>query len=166
MTRYERWSLGVSMVGVIAVVLSLGSIFVQTQQLNKTLESNAAQTLTGQLLDLDKVFIENADLRKYFFEGEDIQKDDEENDEVVAIADYYLDFFYSFLAQTRYLPELQTNSPSWRAWATYIRDTFASSPIMCKRLNEVQGWYTREYIRFVISLDACEHQSLKLDERS
>ena len=141
---YEALSLVISALGLISIVLLIN----QTRQLSNSLESTVHQAITNQMLEVNRIFIENPDLRPYFYSGKAISPQDPNLAKALAVADLQLDFFDSFWTQSDNLPELHRDGPEWDAWNNYIGDSFRHSPIMCKRLQEVHGWYTPDFIKF------------------
>lgn len=125
----------------------------QTRELSASLESTAYQTITNQELDLDKMFVDHPELRSYFFEGKDTTPDDPNYTRVQAVADFELDVFDSFYSQAPHVPDITPGNPAWTAWDTYIKDSFANSSALCRRLDSVQRWYTPSFI--AIAAEAC-----------
>lgn len=120
----------------------------QTQAQAQALESSVYQGILDKQLEMDQVLIENADLRPYFAEGKPIRAIDPRYQRVLAIAEYQLDFFDLLLRQSQYLALLDRKGQAWAAWETYIRDSFARSPILCEHLQQIQTWYTPELLDF------------------
>lgn len=96
-----------------------------------------------QLYDLDKLFIKHPELRPYFYNGQEMSKaaSDDERQRILAIAEFQLDFFDSFLTQREYLTLKPEELKNWR---TYIEDSFSHSPAMCYRLKGVEDRYNSE----------------------
>jgi hypothetical protein len=140
-------SLFLSLIG----LLSIGILVYQTRQSSRALESTAHQTIHGQALDVDKLFIENSSLRPYFDSGKELGERDPNRDKVLALADLQIDFFASFWRQTDNIPALQHDTAEWRAWKNYIQSTFAASPVMRKRLAGTKDWYTPDFVCFALA---------------
>ena len=138
-----------SLLGTLATIVGIFFLIVQTNKASEALESSAYQTISSQLLDLNKLFVDKSELRPYFFSGKDLTEADAEYTkiytQVISIADLQLDFFDSFWTQADHISDLRNDSAGWKAWDQYITDSFANSPIMCRRLSQVQRWYTCDF---------------------
>ena len=123
--------------------------FVQAQHLARSVESGAYQSITSELLELHKLYLEHPELRPYFRDGRDIRPDDPNYEQALVLAEFQLDFFDSFWVQSEQMPNiLGREGPDWLSWVTYMRDSFALSPIMCRHLDSIKAWYTPEFVAF------------------
>lgn len=143
LTTFELLQIIISIFGFALVIRSIN-------QVSNTLHNTASQNITSQLLELDNIFIDkdNAKLWPYFHEGKSLDISEQATDygRIISIADYHLDFFDLFYAQAMYLPELSEGTAARTAWENYIYDSFAESPVMCERINDVQSWYEPELV--------------------
>lgn len=144
LTPYELISLVISLLGLISLII----IYIQTREITAqtknsaaSLHSTAYQAVTTQEMEVDKLFIEHPTLRPYFFSGKEIREDSPDYALAESIADYELDFFDSAQSQLRLLKELDPTNIDEDAWNSYFDDSFANSPILCRRLNELATWY-------------------------
>lgn len=141
LTVYELATLLLSLIG-------LGSLFFIARQVHMAGEQAQAakiqtqalttQSVMSQLLQLDSLFIEHPEVRPYFYYGKEINKGDEHYDRALAVAEFQLDFFDSYLTQSQYLT---LGDEERQNWEKYITDSFSTSPIMCARLKDAPGWY-------------------------
>jgi len=123
--------------------------FVQAQHLARSVESSAYQSITSELLELHKLHLEHPELRPYFRNGRDIGPDDPNYNRAIVLAEFQLDFFDSFWVQSEQMPNiLGRQGAAWLSWVTYMRDSFALSPIMCRHLDGIKTWYTPEFVAF------------------
>lgn len=144
LTPYELTSLVISFLGLISLIIiytQTRAITTQTKNSAASLHSSAYQAITTQEMEVDKLFVENPTLRPYFFSGKEIREDNLDYALAESIADYELDFFDSAQSQLRLLQELEPTSIDKEAWDAYFDDSFAHSPILCRRLNELATWY-------------------------
>jgi hypothetical protein len=49
-----------------------------------------------------------------------------------------------------YFAEGLFTEEEWEAWEAWMTRSFAKSPIMCKRLNDLQYEYTRDIVMFAV----------------
>jgi hypothetical protein len=43
---------------------------------------------------------------------------------------------------------LDRRGRAWSAWISYMRDSFAMSPVMCRHLDSIKTWYTPDFVAF------------------
>ena len=80
--------------------------------------------------------------------------DNPDYQKALVLAEYQLDFFDSFWVQSQQMPELLDHKGrAWMSWMTYMKASFALSPIMCRHLNSIRTWYTPEFVEF--ARDSC-----------
>ena len=128
---------------------------------NKSLTSSSYAAVVNEQLQLTSIFIEEPILGSFFLndgattDPVDLEalKDDNPNlyYKVIAVADYHLDFFDLFIGQSDYFLKFDDgvfDEEAWESWLRYIKDTFAQSPVLCQRLEQVQNWYTAYYRDF------------------
>jgi hypothetical protein len=129
MKSFERWSLIVSILGFIAVIYTI-------HDAATAFKSDTYSKATPWILDLDKTFVEQSQLRPYFYDNiTNINSSD--TNQAFALAEYILDTYDSFLSQrTRYGHQIL--NPDWSKW---MEDTFTSSPLLVDYLKEHKDWY-------------------------
>jgi hypothetical protein len=142
LTPYELVTLLLSISGLISLFFIAQQVRTANEQaLTAKIQTQAltTQSVMDQLLRLDDLFISHPELRPYFYKRKEIIEGDGNYDKALAVAEFQLDFFDSYLTQAEYLslkPEERQN------WETYIADSFSNSPIMCVRLKGAPGWYS------------------------
>jgi hypothetical protein len=151
-TPYEALSVILSVIGLVSLYLLLEQTEVaalQTQHLARSVESGAYQSVANELLELHKLYLEHPELRPYFRGGRDIRPDDPNYEKALVLAEYQLDFFDSFWAQSQHMPRLlDRRGRAWAAWIAYMKDSFSLSPIMCRHLDSIKTWYTPDFVEF------------------
>jgi hypothetical protein len=152
LSPYEVLNVVFSVLGLLSLYFLLEQTrgtFVQAQHLARSVESGAYQSITTELLELHKLYLEHPQLRPYFRGGRDIRPDDPNYEQALVLAEYQLDFFDSFWVQSEQMPHiLNRDGPEWLSWLSYMRDSFALSPLMCRHLDSVKTWYTSEFVAF------------------
>ncbi len=152
LSPYEVLNVVFSVLGLLSLYFLLEQTrgtFVQAQHLARSVESGAYQSITNELLELHKLYLEHPELRPYFRRGRDIRPDDPNYEQALVLAEYQLDFFDSFWVQSEQMPHiLSREGPQWLSWLAYMRDSFALSPVMCRHLDSVKTWYTPEFVAF------------------
>jgi hypothetical protein len=149
---YEMLNVLFSVLGLLSLYFLLEQTrgtFVQAQHLARSVESGAYQSITTELLELHKLYLEHPALRPYFRGGRDMAPDDPHYDEALVLAEYQLDFFDSVWVQSEQMPHiLDRQGAEWQTWLAYMKDSFALSPIMCRHLEGNRTWYTPEFVAF------------------
>ena len=141
MTKYEQWSLIVAALGFIAVIVSLFFLIRQTRFVAKTLKAALVDSLSNRQYDIDKLFIDQPEIRKYFYDGADTPTTGSvEYARVTATAEYILDFFVMVLIQKDEYTDLLPRD--W--WLAYIKDMLTNSPVLCEVLEHRKEWYRKE----------------------
>src|SRR3954451_4283783 len=112
---------------VILTIIGFGFVLYSIKQISATLKISAHTAATVNLLELDKLFIENPEYWPYFHRNMEMASDDGRYLKLVAIADFMLDYFQGLLQQA---PHAWNSSDTSRR---FIREMFRSSPILCKR---------------------------------
>ena len=152
LSPYEVLNVIFSVLGLLSLYFLLEQTrgtFVQAQHLARSVENGAYQSITTELLELHKLYLEHPALRPYFRGGRDIRPDDPNYQQALVLAEYQLDFFDSFWVQSEQMPNiLDRNGPAWLSWLSYMKDSFAQSPIMCRHLDTVKAWYTPQFVAF------------------
>ena len=155
LTLYEKLSLVISFFGALSLIFIYSQtrlIYVQTGQATVNMQASIYATIANQTLELDKIFIEKPELRPFFYDGVDIKENEKNYNQVMAIAEYHLDFFDSTMTQLGYIPEEQDSKENKETWNHYFADGFAKSPALCKRIRSNSNWYMRPLVQI-----ACEN---------
>ena len=122
----------------------------QTKQQTEALQRDAIGAIHSSVLELDKMFLDNAHLRPYFYSGQDISPVSEFYDEVLSIAEYQLNLFEVFWVQSYFARDLFTPE-DWEAWEEWMSEGFADSPILCKHLHDLQLMYSEALVNFAVA---------------
>ena len=133
LTRFERWTLIIQVIGTLLVVVSLGFIAYQTQQTAQLARRQAYEGGSGQMSAIDNIFVEHPEVYPYFYEGKAIATNDPEYNKVLTVAMAVTNFLEATL------PRDGVDPMPW--WETYMSDQFALSPIMCEYLERRNAWF-------------------------
>lgn len=129
----------------------LGVIFVilQINLAVQSIESNTAIYMSHGVQELNKIFIEKPHLWPYFNAQKKLEKNDENYNAVLALADFHLDLMESIWIQSDNIKEYETDPSSWQGWENWMRSIFKDSPVMCPRLKKVKSWYSQEFVEYI-----------------
>lgn len=143
MTSYEFMSLLISLIGFVAVIISLMFVAKQNKMIADSLHENTIEHTMGPVFELSKVFIEYPDIRKYFYSEETIDKNHPCYDRVIAISYLVLDTFdHYFVNEHLLISSYKTNKERWNCW---IVDMFRNSPALRSVYSEYSEWYPDDF---------------------
>lgn len=153
--KFGRW---VSIIAQIIAALSFAALAAgiwfaidQAQEVRESIDASTYNTITTQLLEINKVFVEHPEMQKYIYGEADVRKGESDYDRAYAVGDLVLNFFDNYIALELHL--VSTNY-ELEAWHLYISDTFSSSPIICKILFEAKDEYGEELVK--MATKACK----------
>ena len=148
LSKFQRLSLTISAIGLAISALGFTAVIVSIWTAQKQVTNVAAQTrlqvrdrTLGNVLALDKVFLDHPELRPYFYEGKDLDKSDPLYPKVEAVAEMHLDVFDYLLNYRRQFPE-EYHFPEGHG--SFIREMLAQSPVMRRRLEKGAAWFSPE----------------------
>src|SRR5215469_10771026 len=148
LSRFQRLSLALSAIGLVISALGFTAVIVSIRTAQQQMAYVAAQTrlqvrdrTLGNVLALDRVFLDHPELRPYFYEGKDLDKSDPKYAQVDAVAGMHLVVFDYNLNYRRHFPK-EFHFPEGQE--SFIREMLAQSPVMRRRLEKKAAWYTPE----------------------
>ncbi|HSV66497.1 MAG TPA: hypothetical protein VLJ59_11400 [Mycobacteriales bacterium] len=126
-----------TIVASVALVISL-AVAVQTWRLGqRTMHVMTYQGATDLTLDLDRVFLDQPQLRPYFYDGEPTPPvDHPEHHRVLAAAEFCLDVCECIWDHRTEYDEV--DKTAWREW---IHHLLSRSPALCQLYREQPEWY-------------------------
>jgi hypothetical protein len=134
----------VALAGDVILLFTMLVFTYQAQQMAKQSRESAAatrasvyQAITEQMLNIDRLFITNPELRPYVYEGAALPAEEPLRTQVLALAELFVDFFDNFVTQSGQIPP-QLYEP----WRRYARSVMQSSPAACAFWNENREWYS------------------------
>ena len=110
----------------------------QLKGLNDALESQAYGDIDRNLIDLDKVFVENPEYRQYFYDSVPLPKLGEgkttidDVNKIAILADLKLDIIDAFFSQSDHIDWAKRHT--YDAWIQFYRNSFRRSPVLCHRI--------------------------------
>lgn len=143
MSRFERWSLLISMISLAISVFGFGAILYGFKVTNESLRTSIYTEMSNWTFELDKTFLSHPELRPYFYSGKaiDEQKDAGLYSLAISVAELESDTMDSILELGEHFPAGAPN----QGWQFWMEDTFNRSPIICKYLEDNRGQYVRLY---------------------
>ncbi|MBI5301509.1 MAG: hypothetical protein HY868_05175 [Chloroflexi bacterium] len=130
----------VGLIGVPALLYSLAQLRNQTREQTKATNATIYQNLEGTMIEIDRFFVDHADLRPYFYNNKEIAEEDSEYDRVLSTAEMMMDFADFVLTHRINMPDYP-----WVEWERYFQDIYVSSPALRKLWNEKQDWFLDDF---------------------
>lgn len=136
-----------------ALVLQTKALELQTEALKlQTAAANleASRTLAQIWTPIDEIFIRRPDLWPYFNKNVDPKPNSEKYISATAVAELILDSFdVFFLKDGPAGPSMPAAEPTKRPTSDkFMGDMFSTSPLLCRRLSDVRGWYSEKLFEF------------------
>jgi hypothetical protein len=110
----------------------------------------AYQNVTAQMADMNRLFLENVDLRPYFYDGSALPSIKGERERVLAAAEMYLNVMDNVLTQ---LPMLSRSDVA-ADWEAYFRDVYRWSPAVREFWAEHgSAWFANSPLQALFSAE-------------
>jgi hypothetical protein len=129
----------------ILLVLQNHTIVTQTNYALESAKSQVFGLVTTYTLSTDEIFVRYPELRPYFYQGKEIQASDPQYPQVLAVAEYLLDYFDSLETHLKKYPQLWFSEE--KTWEGNTMDMFAWSPILCRYLEGSRNWFSDDLYR-------------------
>lgn len=118
------------------IILSIVYAMRQTRLLAEGTRASVYNSINSQMLELDRFFVENPDLKPYFYEGKEISETDENYLRVANVAEWIFDFMDNVFTLARFMPEYP-----WRdTWYVYFKDLLKNK-VLRRFWNQRKSWY-------------------------
>lgn len=136
-----------SLVTAIVAVVTIIFVYRQIKDLSKNIFSQTYQNIYERMIEIDRYFIDNPDLKKYFYYNEKIPQNDLKlKTKLYSIAEMMVDYFDSVYYQRDCM-----RRKTFEAKAFYFGDVCNNSPILREYLNQpgIEKWYAKDFLEFL-----------------
>ena len=136
-----------SIITAIVAVVTIAFVYHQLKNLSKNILSQTIQNIYERMIEIDRFFIDNPDLRKYFYSNESIQKIDLKlKAQLHSIAEMMVDYFDSVYDQRECM-----RKKTFEAKAFYFWYVYNNSPILREYLKQpgLEMWYAKDFLEFL-----------------
>ncbi len=137
MSRFERWTVGVSISSLLISIVGFALVWLQLQGANESLRTGVYANMANWTLEISKMFLANPELRPYFDGGKDISPSDPLYDKAEVVAEYLLDNMDSMLEFKSYFP----GGTPHQGWTNWMYDSFDESPLLRRHIEKRRRWY-------------------------
>ena len=142
-------------VSAIAVVVALCFIWIQTRNLRRSIQSSTYQNVYQTMIDVDRFFAENPNLKPYFYGGKQVDTKEQVNRErLFSIAEMLADYFDNVYHQEACMPP-----QTFAGFSKFMRDTYQNSPVLREFLSERKDWYSKKFIEHLQGISKTQPNS-------
>jgi hypothetical protein len=135
-------------VSAIAAFLAIGVVIFQIQDLRKTVQNQTYQAVYSEMLNLDRFFFDNWELRGVFYEGKGLPDDEKQRIKADILAELICDLFDDVYHQKSTMPP-----KTFKEWTSYMHDLFDKSSILKKTLQDRLDWYPEDYLIDILTAE-------------
>lgn len=129
----------IKILGFISVIAGLLLTNFQLQANRETAQSGLWHQVSHKWLEMDKIIIDNPEIRRYLYSGVDLPPNHSDYHKMMATVTYVLDFVdYAIATATGYAKTEQLSS-EWSAFGARI---FRNSPAACREIFENRSMYS------------------------
>jgi hypothetical protein len=121
-----------------AAVAGIGLIFLQIRRIGNQISASSCATLYGQMIEIDRFFVQHQDLKAYIYKSKAIAGSDPAYDSVRSLAEMMVDLMEHLYVQKGNLPDRV-----YKPWLQYFASIYDNSPIVREHLNQSGDWYPR-----------------------
>lgn len=144
-------ALGSLLSGIASMLSLMGILFAvfEIRRARHVVDRETDYRIYEMMLDVDRFFFENPDMRPYIYEGQDPGEVFEETPDyqrLLSAVEYLLDFFECAYTQFDLMPVYQRIG-----WIQYMSWIGMNSPFIQRFLEEEQEWYTPAFVHLLLT---------------
>lgn len=129
-----------AVVGVVIAIVGFAAVILQLRQVERGLRSSARGSIYDMGSRMKEVFMAHPNMRSYFFDGQEIDKEHDDYEVAIAIADYFCLYLEQITTQGESISTHSRNS-----WYRYARDVYSNSPLLQTYLEDKRDWYAPKF---------------------
>ena len=156
MSRFEKWSLGISISGFILQALGLYALKVAAAGINQTtqaIDANSSQAVSSLQMELNKTMVENYGYRRFFEDDVPLPQDEGVRSKALLLADLHIDFLEAVYDQSDHRPIYSSDDRAWAGWSNYAHRLYGRSRVIRDRLDEFSSAYHPSFLRWMQGAD-------------
>jgi hypothetical protein len=123
-------------VGLLLVAISVWFLYRQTKAVAEATRAGVFQNASELFILIDRLFIENPQLKKYFYGNAELEKGHPETERLWSVAELIVDVAENMRIMAPLMPRY-----SWETAAAYFADLYQSSQIIRDYLEKNGDWY-------------------------
>jgi hypothetical protein len=138
LTFLEKSDLGT----LIIVVVSLWFLWIQIRELRRSIQSSTYQNIYQMIVEIDRYFIENRDIKPYFYYNKEADSGQPHlREKLLSIAEMLIDCFDNIYHQKDCMPP-STFDP----FSAFMKEIYQDSPILRELLSKREYWYPKRFV--------------------
>jgi hypothetical protein len=126
---------------VIATIVSVASVLAliyQTINLKQTINSQIYQNFVANSVEIDRILIDNPELRKYVYDGAPVDDNTENLDKILAMVELIVDITENLEVYEKYIPKSRRDG-----WMRFVQDV-KNTPAYEYYMKRNQAWYVKK----------------------
>ena len=126
---------------VIATIVSVASVLAliyQTINLKQTINSQIYQNFVANSVEIDRILIDNPELRKYVYDGAPVDDNTENLDKILAMIEMIVDITENLEVYEKYIPKSRRDG-----WMHFVQDV-KNTPAYEYYMKRNQAWYVKK----------------------
>ena len=126
---------------VIATIVSVASVLAliyQTINLKQTINSQIYQNFVANSVEIDRILIDNPELRKYVYDGAPVDDNTENLDKILAMVELIVDITENLEVYEKYIPKSRRDG-----WMHFVQDV-KNTPAYEYYMKRNQAWYVKK----------------------
>lgn len=126
---------------VIATIVSVASVLAliyQTINLKQTINSQIYQNFVSNSVEIDRILIDNPELRKYVYDGAPVDDNTENLDKILAMVELIVDITENLEVYEKYIPKSRRDG-----WMHFVQDV-KNTPAYEYYMKRNQAWYVKK----------------------
>lgn len=126
---------------VIATIVSVASVLAliyQTVNLKQTINSQIYQNFVANSVEIDRILIDNPELRKYVYDGAPVDDNTENLDKILAMIELIVDITENLEVYEKYIPKSRRDG-----WMRFVQDV-KNTPAYEYYMKRNQAWYVKK----------------------
>lgn len=128
-----------SIIQTAVAVIGFGAVIYQLGLVERSLRSTTRSSIYDLASTVKQTIIENPHLSPYFYNSKEISPNDNNYDNVMAMADLFCLYLEKIATQSEAI-----DKDNREAWAIYIKDVYDQCPSIQHYLKGKENWYSHE----------------------
>ena len=108
--------------------------------------ASSTNNIYTQMIDIDKLFVENPDLKLYFYSNKCLEDNIRERDreQLFSVTEILVDYFDNVFQQKKAI-----GYSTFKSKGTYMRYFYKKSYILMKYIEHHVDWYQKGFIKYI-----------------
>jgi len=135
-----------SVIGLIGILAAVAEI----RRARHIVDRETDHRIYQMMLDIDRFFVEHADLRPYIYDSatipDEYRPDSPESNQILATIEMMVDFMECTFTQLELMPIHQR-----LGWINYFVGVSQTSPLLRQYVHDESDWYMPSFVRLIVA---------------